>query len=117
MLSRFRQWALATACVPLVMLMGCPQQQAGAPGGIAPKATAPAAAPAQAASAPAMTPAQSMDLAAKARRTQQLIDQAEGAYRSGVNNYRGGRLEAARSDFDMAVDLMLRSGMDLKTRS
>lgn len=115
MLSRLRQWALATACVPLVMLTGCPQQQAGAPGGIAPKATAPAAAPAQTASAPAMTPAQSMDLAAKARRTQQLIDQAEGAYRSGVNNYRGGRLEAARSDFDMAVDLMLKSGMDLKT--
>ena len=40
---------------------------------------------------------------------------AEGTYRSGVDNYRGGRLEAARSDFDAAVDLMLTSGMDLKT--
>ncbi|GAC1420842.1 MAG: hypothetical protein NVSMB62_15230 [Acidobacteriaceae bacterium] len=38
----------------------------------------------------------------------------EGAYRSGVNNYRAGRLEAARSDFDSAVDLMLTSGLSLK---
>ena len=38
----------------------------------------------------------------------------ENTYRSGVNNYRGGRLEAARSDFDSAVDQMLTSGLDLK---
>ena len=37
-----------------------------------------------------------------------------GTISSGVDNYRGGRLEAARSDFDMAVDLMLTSGMDVK---
>ena len=53
-------------------------------------------------------------MATKAHKVQQLIQQAEGAYRSGVDNYRGGRLEAARSDFDMAVDLMLTSGMDVK---
>jgi membrane-bound lytic murein transglycosylase D len=62
-----------------------------------------------------MTTAQSADLAAKAYKAQQLINQVEGTYRSGVNNYRAGRLDAARSDFDMAVDLMLRSGMDLKS--
>ena len=45
---------------------------------------------------------------------QQLIQQAEGDYSSGVANYRGGRLEAARADFDMAVDLMLTSEMDVK---
>ena len=53
--------------------------------------------------------------AARAQKAQQLIDRAEGTYRSGVNNYRAGRLEAARSDFDAAVDLMLTSGMDLKS--
>jgi membrane-bound lytic murein transglycosylase D len=108
-----RRWAAATACVPLALLAGCPQQQ------VAPrvdaKATAPTiAAPAQA-PAPAMTTAQSVDLAAKAYKTQQLIGQVEGTYRSGVDNYRGGRLEAARSDFDRAVDLLLTSGMDLKS--
>ena len=46
---------------------------------------------------------------------QQLINKAEAAYRSGVDNYRAGHLDAARLDFDSAVDLMLTSGMDLKT--
>ncbi len=45
---------------------------------------------------------------------QQLINKAETAYHSGVDNYRAGHLDAARLDFDSAVDLMLTSGMDLK---
>src|SRR5882672_10547371 len=51
----------------------------------------------------------------KAAKVQQLINKAEAAYRSGVDNYRAGHLDAARLDFDSAVDLMLTSGMDLKT--
>jgi membrane-bound lytic murein transglycosylase D len=39
----------------------------------------------------------------------------EEIYRSGVDNYRAGHLEAARSDFDAAVDLMLTSGLNLKS--
>ena len=116
MVSGFGRWAVATACVPLMLLAGCPQRQAGAPGRVAANATAPAiAAPAPvAASAPAMTQAQANGLATRAQRVQQLIQQAEGDYSSGVANYRGGRLEAARADFDMAVDLMLTSEMDVK---
>lgn len=49
------------------------------------------------------------------QRARQLIHNAENAYSSGVRNYRANRLEAARSDFDAAVDMMLTSGMDLKT--
>ena len=48
-------------------------------------------------------------------RTQQVITQVEQSYSSGVNNYRAGRLDAARLDFDFAVDTMLTSGLDLKT--
>ena len=116
MVSGVRRWAVATACVPLMLLAGCPQRQAGKPGGVAANATAPAiAAPAPvAASAPAVTQAQANELATRAQRVQQLIQQAEGDYRSGVANYRGGKLEAARADFDMAVDLMLTSEMDVK---
>jgi membrane-bound lytic murein transglycosylase D len=62
-----------------------------------------------------MTTAQSVELATKAYKAQQLINQVEGTYRTGVDNYQGGRLEAARKDFDFAVDLMLTSGMDLKS--
>jgi membrane-bound lytic murein transglycosylase D len=107
---------MAMGCLPLVMLTGCPQQQAGAPGTVGAKTTAPTiAAPAQPAEqAATLTQEQINDQAAKARKVQQLIARAEGAYRSGVNNYQGGRLEAARSDFDLAVDAMLTSGMDLK---
>ena len=48
-------------------------------------------------------------------KTQQIINRAEASYQSGVNNYRANHLEAARLDFDSAVDLMLTSGLDLKT--
>ena len=117
MVSRLRRWAVATTCAPLVLLAGCPQQQPRASGGIAAKASAPTiTAPAGPSNqAPAISQAQADELAAKARKVQQLITQVEGAYRSGVDNYRGGRLESARSDFDMAVDMMLTSGMDLKS--
>ena len=48
------------------------------------------------------------------QREQQLINRAEAAYKSGVDNYNANRLDAARLDFDFAVDTMLSSGMDLK---
>ncbi len=114
-----QRWALVAACAPLVMLTGCPQQQAGASGKTAAQATAPAItsntntngnqsgqmsdAAAQAAEA------------AKAAKVQQLINKVEVSYHSGVDNYRAGHLDAARLDFDSAVDLMLTSGLDLKT--
>ncbi|MGI4831320.1 MAG: hypothetical protein ACRYFU_24535, partial [Janthinobacterium lividum] len=47
-------------------------------------------------------------------RAQQVVAQAQASYNSGVNNYRGGHLDAARLDFDSAVDTMLTSGLDLK---
>ena len=47
-------------------------------------------------------------------KAQQLISKAEASYKSGVDNYRANRLDAARLDFDFAVDTMLSSGMDLK---
>jgi membrane-bound lytic murein transglycosylase D len=99
--------------VPLLLLTGCPQQQA--PSSTIPaKATAPAIAAPAPPPPPAMTQAQSDQAAAKAAKIQQLISRARATYNSGVNNYRAGRLEAARSDFDLAVDQMLTSGMDLK---
>ena len=54
---------------------------------------------------------------AESAKAQQLIQQAERSYASGVTNYRAGRLDAARTDFDSAVDLLLTSGMNIKTDS
>ena len=111
-----QQWALVAACAPLVMLTGCPQQQAAAPGKTPAQTTAPAitgnANNQTSQSSAAET--QAAD-AAKAAKVQQLINQAESAYHNGVDNYRAGHLDAARLNFDSAVDLMLTSGLDLKT--
>lgn len=117
---KVRQWALLLACAPLVLLAGCPQDQvsqAGAPGKVPAQATAPAVQGGAAASttqAAAPTTAQTVEDSAKAYKAQQLIGRVEQTYRRGVENYRAGHLEAARSDFDSAVDQMLTSGLDLK---
>jgi membrane-bound lytic murein transglycosylase D len=112
-----RRWALVAGCAPLVLLTGCPQDQSAAPGKIPAQATAPtiAAGPSGSSGQPTKTAAQqTADATAKAAAVQQLINKAEAAYRSGVDNYRAGHLDVARLDFDSAVDLMLTSGMDLK---
>jgi membrane-bound lytic murein transglycosylase D len=113
------RWALVVSCAPLAMLIGCPQDKAAAPGAVPAQATAP---PLNGSSGSAAqtgqlvtSSTQMSDTAAKAAKVQQLINQAEAAYKSGVDNYRAGHLDAARLDFDSAVDLMLTSGMDLKT--
>lgn len=64
--------------------------------------------------APQQTPAEIADHLA---RVQQTITRAEQAYARGVTNYRAGHVDAARDDFDAAIDLMLSSGMDLKNDS
>ncbi|HXC97305.1 MAG TPA: transglycosylase SLT domain-containing protein [Edaphobacter sp.] len=107
--------ALVAACVPLVMLTGCPQQQAAAPGKAPAQVTAPTLAADSNIKAQAAAAGTQAADAAKASKIQQLINKAEATYRSGVDNYRAGHLDAARLDFDSAVDLMLTSGLDLKT--
>jgi membrane-bound lytic murein transglycosylase D len=114
--SLVRRWALVASCVPLVMLAGCPQNDAAAPGKVPVQATAPATTTGAVGSGaqPAGSTAQAVDNGAKAYKVQELVNKAEASYRSGVDNYRAGHLDAARVDFDSAVDLMLTSGMDIK---
>jgi membrane-bound lytic murein transglycosylase D len=78
----------------------------------------PAVAESQEAAAPAaqsgLTPQQQADAMARAQKVQSLIGRAENSYNSGVANYNANRLDAARADFDNAVDALLESGLDLK---
>ncbi|HEY6412519.1 MAG TPA: LysM peptidoglycan-binding domain-containing protein [Edaphobacter sp.] len=114
--NKVRRLALVAACAPLILLAGCPKDPPAAPGKVPAQTTAPAAKSAPGPQTqPAMTTAQSVDNAAKAYKVQQLINTAEKEYRSGVDNYRAGHLDAARVDFDSAVDLMLTSGIDMKS--
>ncbi len=119
----FRRLSLLLLCTPLVLLAGCPSDDpaaspAGAPAKTSAKATAPTITqPAQASAiatpAQPAAPAQTTDAAQNAK-IQQLITKAESSYNSGVANYRANRLDAARLDFDYAVDSMLSSGYDLQ---
>ncbi len=98
---------LATAAS--VFLAGCPQQQA----------VSVAAKPPANATAPALPKTVGGNNAATAEqagnpRVASLIQQVDKSYRSGVQNYRNNRLDAARLDFDSAVDMMLSSGLDIK---
>ena len=124
-----RRLSLALLCMPLLLLAGCPGDPpsiaAKSPTAASPAMTAPtlpAAANGTSAKRPANAPQSSpagpqADAAKNALnnlKMQQLIAKVETSYKSGLDNYRAGRLDAARLDFDYAVDTMLTSGMDLK---
>ena len=48
-------------------------------------------------------------------RDRQLIDAVETAYHAGLTDYQQGHVEAARANFDYAVDLLLRCKCDLRS--
>ncbi len=105
-------------CAALLLMAGCNEQAAKSPVGETRQSTAPtltqptpprptlASKDAQSSTQASTTPA--------APREQHVIDAAERAYASGVRHYRAGDLQAAKTDFDAAVDTMLTSGLDLK---
>jgi membrane-bound lytic murein transglycosylase D len=113
------RWTLAAACAPLLLLTltGCPATGPGSRGKTPSNATAPTLQQQQAAEqaqTQAQQNAQLLIAAQHAQKVQALINKAEASYKSGVDNYHANRLDAARQDFDFAVDTMLSSGMDLK---
>jgi membrane-bound lytic murein transglycosylase D len=105
----------ATACVVFLLLTGCDPQPATTPAKKPVQATAPTLTKTGSPSTPAAKPETTPDAQANAAKNQELIDQVEKAYASGMSNYSSGHLKEAKRDFDQAVDLMLSSGMDLKS--
>ena len=117
----------AVVSLAVLTLAGCPGDPLAGTAGSPPKTSSKATAPPLAATPTTTGTAQTQDAAAKAaqqaadaeaarqqQRVNQLIANAETSYASGLRNYRANRLDAARLDFDFAVDTMLGSGMDLK---
>ena len=103
----------ALAVLLAISLSGCdPSKPAKSatppPQALAPAVPVPAAQPTPAPAAPAQTSAQD-------ERIKALIAQVEKADADGQADYKRGDLAAARIDFDRAVDLMLTSGIDLKS--
>ena len=107
-----RRWSPVPACAPLLLALAlCPLSRIAAQSPQQPATQGPALSDAEAAK---QAEAQAAADAAHAQQVQQLLAQAGADYNSGVANYNAGHLDAARTDFDTAVDLMLSSGMDLK---
>ena len=50
-----------------------------------------------------------------AQQVQELINRAQASYNAGVNDYNNDHLDAARADFNSAVDTMLLSGMEISS--
>ncbi|MGD0832203.1 MAG: LysM peptidoglycan-binding domain-containing protein, partial [Terracidiphilus sp.] len=86
-------------------------QQATAPGLAAPAPVSTSAASPTSQSAAAAQPA----LTVEQQRVRVLIQQVEAAYAQGDADYRKGRLPEAKEAFDRAVDLMLTSGIDIRS--
>ncbi|MEO7030651.1 MAG: lytic transglycosylase, partial [Acidobacteriaceae bacterium] len=120
-----RRVTLALVCAPLLLLVGCPGDASttavAAAGRVAPALTAPSTSNAEAIAVQQARETQAQEttrlLAAnqQAQKVQQLINRAEASYKSGVGNYNANSLDAARLDFDTAVDILLSSGIDFKS--
>jgi len=98
------------------LLAGCtPSQHSGPSQKLPSQATAPSLSSDQA--QPSAQPNQSATRQATAeqRRVQAVIQQVEQTYAQGVASYRKGQLPEAKAQFDHAVDLMLTSGIDIKS--
>jgi len=95
-----------------------PEQALAISASAAPQATARQQATPALTATPGRQPAPPANLTQQERnrqlKNQQLIDNAEQAYRTGIDNYHANHLEAAKASFDYAVDQMLLSGLDLK---
>jgi membrane-bound lytic murein transglycosylase D len=95
-----KNWYRLVGLVALAwMLAGCDPSQLGA----------------QSQSPQTQVSATSPQLSATQQRVRVLIEQVEAAYNSGEQNYRKGKLPEAKIEFDRAVDLMLSSGIDIKS--
>jgi membrane-bound lytic murein transglycosylase D len=116
-LPRYRLVLCAALALPLALpLSGCdPSKSSHPPQAQQPQATAPvlqATAPAQPAAPPSPPPE-----TAQQHRVHALIQQVESAYTAGEAAYKKGQLPQAKMNFDRAVDLMLSSGIDIKSDS
>jgi len=111
-----KRFYMHTPALLALSLAGCyPSQPSVNAAGTTPQATAPAL-PVQPQSAPAAAVSpEKTAAAARQMRLRDLIQQVNAAYARGEAAYRKGQLPEAKVEFDRSVDLMLASGIDIRT--
>lgn len=111
------QLALLPVLLLAIFLGGCDPSKTTA---VSKDATPQETAPPLASSTPApqaVAPALPAPPTVEQQRVRILIQQVEQAYSKGEADYRKGRLTEAKAEFDLAVDLMLSSGIDIRNES
>ena len=99
-----------------LLLVGCdPSPRKASSATVIPEATAPAIMAAAEPQAPVVPPPPPPTM--EQQRVRVLIEQVEAAYARGDADYRKGMLPEAKAEFDRAVDLLLSSGIDIKSNS
>jgi len=107
---------LVPAFALVLSMSGCgPEKGASIVASPAPQAFAPALSESVPPQQPAQTPVPPPQSPAQQQRVRALVQQVDEAYAAGQADYKKGDLLAARRDFDRAVDLMLTSGIDIKS--
>jgi membrane-bound lytic murein transglycosylase D len=107
--------AFVPAFLLALVLMGCAPSKPVASASPAAQALAPALpARSQTTEAPVLSPAPKQT-SEQQQKIQSLILEVDKAYADGQADYKKGDLVSARRDFDHAVDLMLTSGIDIKS--
>jgi membrane-bound lytic murein transglycosylase D len=104
-------WLRLTLCASLTLLVAGCAPSGKKPAAAAPQAIAPpVVAKPDSQAAPAVPQATMEQLRVKV-----LIQQVDTAYARGESDYRKGLLSEAKAEFDRAVDLLLSSGIDIKS--
>jgi len=115
MRTRWNSFRLAGSAVLVLSLAGCdPLQPMSAAENPPLPITLPEFAAANDSAAQAASPVVA-PLTPSEQRVRVLIEQVEQAYSYGEQAYRKGNLVEAKAEFDRAVDLMLSSGLDIKS--
>jgi membrane-bound lytic murein transglycosylase D len=111
-----RRFRLLGSALLALSLAGCvPTPPASAPPGEEPQATAPALPARTQQAEPAANRGRPQPPTSEQQRVRALIGQVEEAYSKGADSFNKGKLAEAKIDFDRAVDLMLVSGISIKS--
>jgi membrane-bound lytic murein transglycosylase D len=109
---RFRLHGLSLVAASLIFSTGCEEKKP-----VKPAPPAAAQAPTIQAPAPAAPASPHTTERPQTEPVDSMLQQSETAYQSGQANYRAGHLEAAKRDFDHAVDVLMQGPVDVASNN
>lgn len=116
MKSMIKHFFLLLTGIGVLLLASCDTREAKKTTAPAPQALAPAVRQPVATPTPSATPVQAQTpVAPKPDPVVAVITEAEKAYQAGLLDYKAGHLDAAKQDFNQAVDTLMSGPVDIKS--